>query len=244
MWCHIQSNSNQKLKGKLSTCRRFANPSTFVKSPMNMSLKCSTQESSKRSDSPFSSPLFLVRKHNADLSKPPATWYRQASAQLQAHQWINPGSSLSNETLCKTWLMRSHKNPSSRYSISPKDSLTKSCMTPEGVTAFSVPGMGHFKYVRSAMGVVSSPAMFQKMMEKGAWSRQSSVPISRWHYHCLRFIQRPPATPAPNTHGTQKAQCQVEPKKSHNLAKRKWLILDMNCLTRPSNQVCAMSKKS
>ena len=118
----------------------------------------------QRSDSPFSSPLFLVRKHNADLSKPPATWYRQVHNYKRINELIQaPAYPMRH--------MQDMIDEVSQKSIFSVLDLSQGFFNqvlhdPEGVTAFSVPGMGHFKYVRSAMGVVSSPAMFQKMMEK------------------------------------------------------------------------------
>ena len=118
----------------------------------------------QRSDSPFSSPLFLVRKHNADLSKPPATWYRTVHNYREVNKLIQAPSYPMRH-------MADMIDEVSQFSIFSVLDLSQGffnqvCHDPHGLTAFSVPGRGHFEYVRTAMGVVSSPAMFQRMMEK------------------------------------------------------------------------------
>ena len=117
----------------------------------------------EHSNSPFSSPLFLVRKHNADVSKPPATWYRQVHNYKEVNKLIQtPAFPMRHmqETIDEV----SQKTIFTVLDLS-QGFYNQVCNDPLGVTAFSVPGRGHFQYTRSAMGISSSPSAFQSMME-------------------------------------------------------------------------------
>ena len=128
----------------------------------------------QRSDSHFSSPLFLVRKHNADLSKPPATWYRTVHNYKEVNKLIQaPAYPMRH--------MQDMIDEVSQFSIFSVLDLSQGffnqvCKDPHGLTAFSVPGRGHFEYLRSAMGIVSSPAMFQRMMKRVLDSVKAAFP--------------------------------------------------------------------
>ena len=115
------------------------------------------------SDSPWSSPILMVRKQNADPKLPLSSQYRLVHNYKKVNELINPPSyPLSN-------LYQLLDEVASKKIFSVLDLsqgyFNQRCLDPHGATAFNVPGRGTFQYCKSPMGINSSPSNFQKLTE-------------------------------------------------------------------------------
>ena len=116
------------------------------------------------SNSPFSSPLMLIKKAGADSSKPLLEQYRVVNDFRKLNSNIVKDSypmqniySLIDEVaaakiasvidLRSAFFMQELEDSSKKY------------------TSFPVPGMGHFEYNRSPQGLINSPSSFQRLLD-------------------------------------------------------------------------------
>lgn len=116
------------------------------------------------STSPFCSPLLLVRKANADSSKPIVEQFRvvhdyrdlNSNTVRDAYPLHNLYDLIDKVAASKVWSVIDLSSGFWNQVLDPKSSA---------YTAFSVPGKGHFEYTRSAQGLCNSPASFQRMLD-------------------------------------------------------------------------------
>ena len=115
------------------------------------------------SDSPWSSPIMMVRKANADPNLPLTSQYRMVHNYKKVNELIKP-SSYPLTNLYQLIDEVASKNVYSVLDLS-QGYFNQRCEDPNGATAFNVPGKGTFIYARTPMGVNSSPAAFQRLTE-------------------------------------------------------------------------------
>ena len=117
----------------------------------------------RRSTSPFSSPLMLVRKANADPSLPITQQYRV----VHNYKKVNENITRCAYPLRNLYELIDNVAKGKVYTVIDLSQgyFNQQCIDPEGASAFSVPGMGHFEYVKSPMGINSSPAYFQRLLD-------------------------------------------------------------------------------
>ena len=117
----------------------------------------------RHSTSPFSSPIMLVRKAGADPAGPLTSTYRVV------HNYVRLNSNLDT---C-SYPLRHVQDLIDEVAAGKVRSIfdlsqgffNQTLDDPQGATAFSVPGRGLFEYLRSPMGVASSPAYFQRLLD-------------------------------------------------------------------------------
>jgi hypothetical protein len=115
------------------------------------------------STSPFNSPLMLVKKPNADPSKPIEQRYRvchnytrvNTNLKVCSYPLTNLYSLLDSVGAAKCW---------STLDLA-QGFFQQRLVDPHGASAFSVPGKGLYEYLRSPMGISSSPGMFQRLLD-------------------------------------------------------------------------------
>jgi transposase InsO family protein len=116
------------------------------------------------SNSPFSAPLLIVAKPSA-TTRPadPASWrtcldYRAINANTvrDSYPLWNISDLLHRVSTSKLWSVIDCKHGFFNQLLSDD-----SCK----FTAFSLPGIGHFEFTRSAMGLTNSPACFQRLLD-------------------------------------------------------------------------------
>jgi hypothetical protein len=118
----------------------------------------------RRSVSPFSSPLMLVRKGDAKPDKPLIEQYRVVhdyrrlndNTVKDSYPMRNLYELLDSVAQAKVW---SVIDLSSGFW---NQSLTERA---KPYTAFGLPGQGHWEYTRSAQGLTNSPAAFQRLLD-------------------------------------------------------------------------------
>ena len=117
----------------------------------------------RKSTSPFCSPLMLVRKANAKPGEPLTFQYRMV------HNYKKVNLLLKR---CAYPLRNIHElidrvAENKIYTVIDLSQgyFNQQLKDPHGVSAFSVPGKGHFEYVKSPMGLNSSPAFFQRLLD-------------------------------------------------------------------------------
>ena len=118
----------------------------------------------QKSDSPFSSPLMLVKKANAKPSQPIVEQYRvvhdyrqlNANTVKDSYPMHNLYDLIDKVSQAKVWSV-----------IDLSSGFWNQRLDPESrkYTAFGVPGKGHFEYTRSAQGLCNSPPSFQRLLD-------------------------------------------------------------------------------
>ena len=101
------------------------------------------------STSVFNSPLMLVKKPNADPTKPLGEQYRLVHNYIELNKLIAP---------CSYPLRH-------LYELLEEVASGKVFSVLEETTSFSIPGYGQFTYNRSPQGLNSSPAYFQRLLD-------------------------------------------------------------------------------
>ena len=118
----------------------------------------------QRSNSPFSSPLMLVRKANADSTKPLVEQYRV----VHDYRRLNDNTIKDSYPLHNLYDLIDKVSQAKLWSVIDLSSgfwnqeLDKAS---QKYTAFGLPGMGHFEYTRSAQGLCNSPPAFQRLLD-------------------------------------------------------------------------------
>ena len=117
----------------------------------------------RRSVSPFSSPLMLVRKQNADPSAPVTQQYRV----VHNYKKVNLNIERCAYPLRNLYELLDNVSKGKVYTVIDLSQgyFNQKCVDPMGATAFSLPSVGHFEYVKSPMGINSSPAFFQRLLD-------------------------------------------------------------------------------
>lgn len=118
----------------------------------------------RKSTSPFSSPLMLVKKANADEKKPmEENWrvvhdFRRLNGLTvrDAYPLQNIHDLIDSVAQAELWSVIDLSNGFWNQSLE-EDSKAK--------TAFGLPGIGHFEYQKSAQGLANSPAAFQRLLD-------------------------------------------------------------------------------
>jgi len=110
----------------------------------------------KRSDSPWSSPAFLIKKKNGE-------WrliidYRDTNKRCRKNSHPLPDIPTTLNTLKKAKFVSTLDMQSGYYQI-PMDEASQE------ITAFSIPGIGHFEFVVMPFGLSTAPGIFQASME-------------------------------------------------------------------------------
>ena len=117
----------------------------------------------RASTSPFSSHLMMVKKANADPNLPISTQYRVVHNYKKVNENIKPCS----YPLSNLYSLIDEVSQGKYYTVLDLSQgyFNQKVIDKHGATAFSVPGLGTFEYLRSPMGINSSPAYFQRLME-------------------------------------------------------------------------------
>ena len=119
----------------------------------------------RKSNSPFSSPLMLVKKANADKSKPLMEQYRV----------VNDFRKLNANTVRDSYPMQNlyeliddvaNSNVASVIDLRSAFFLQELEESSRKYTSFPVPGRGLFEYCRSPQGLVNSPSTFQRLLDQ------------------------------------------------------------------------------
>ena len=115
------------------------------------------------STSPFNSPLMLVKKPNSDPSKPIEQRFRVC------HNYTKVNSNLKVCSYPLNNLSGLVESVAAGKIFTTLDLaqgfFQQRLVDPHGASAFSVPGKGLFEYLRSPMGIASSPGMFQRLLD-------------------------------------------------------------------------------
>ena len=117
----------------------------------------------RRSTSPFSSPLMLVRKANANPNKPISQQYRI----VHNYKKVNENIERCAYPLRNLYELIDNVSKGKVYTVIDLSQgyFNQKCKDEQGATAFSLPSVGHFEYVKSPMGINSSPAFFQRLLD-------------------------------------------------------------------------------
>ena len=117
----------------------------------------------RKSTSPFSSPLMLVRKQHADPSMPITHQYRV----VHNYKKVNENIERCAYPLRNLYELIDNVSKGRVYTVIDLSQgyFNQQCIDKHGATAFSLPGKGHFEYVKSPMGINSSPAFFQRLLD-------------------------------------------------------------------------------
>ena len=117
----------------------------------------------RKSTSPFSSPLMLVRKASADPEAPISQQYRI----VHNYKKVNENIERCAYPLRNLYELIDNVSKGKVYTVIDLSQgyFNQRCSDPFGATAFSLPGKGHFEYVKSPMGINSSPAFFQRLLD-------------------------------------------------------------------------------
>ena len=119
----------------------------------------------RSSNSPFSSPLMLVKKAGADPSKPVMEQYRV----------VNDFRKLNANTVRDSYPMQNIYQLIDQVAAAKVATvidlrsaffLQELAEDSRKYTSFPVPGKGLFEYCRSAQGLVNSPSTFQRLLDK------------------------------------------------------------------------------
>ena len=117
----------------------------------------------RKSNSVFNSPLMLVKKPHADPSKPLAEQYRLVHNYVEVNKNISPCS----YPLRHLYELLDEVASGKIYSVLDLSQgfFQQHLLDPHQATAFSIPGVGQYSYVRSPQGMNSSPAYFQRLLD-------------------------------------------------------------------------------
>lgn len=118
----------------------------------------------QKSNSPFSSPLLLVKKANAKPTQPIVEQYRvvhdyrqlNANTVKDSYPMHNLYDLIDRVSQAKVWSVIDLSSGFWNQELDPKS---------REYTAFGVPGVGHFEYTRSAQGLSNSPPSFQRLLD-------------------------------------------------------------------------------
>ena len=115
------------------------------------------------STSVFNSPLMLVKKPNADPTKPLAEQYRLVHNYVELNKSISPCS----YPLRHLYELLDEVASGKIFSVLDLSQgfFQQSLIDPHESTSFSIPGYGQFTYNRSPQGLNSSPAYFQRLLD-------------------------------------------------------------------------------
>ena len=115
------------------------------------------------SNSPWSSPIMMVKKANADPNLPLASQFRMVHNYKKVNELIKPSS----YPLTNLYQLIDEVASKKIYTVLDLSQgyFNQRCIDEQGATAFNVPGRGTFVYCRSPMGINSSPAAFQRLTE-------------------------------------------------------------------------------
>lgn len=118
----------------------------------------------QRSTSPFCSPLLLVKKANSTASQPLVEQYRV----VHDFRALNDNTIRDSYPLHNLYDLIDRVAAAKIWSVIDLSSgFWNQQLTPDSrpLTAFAVPGIGHFEYTRSAQGLCNSPAAFQRLLD-------------------------------------------------------------------------------
>ena len=117
----------------------------------------------RKSTSPFSSPLMLVRKASAKPSDPITQQYRI----VHNYKKVNENIERCSYPLRNLYELIDRVAEGKVYTVIDLSQgyFNQKVIDPQGASAFSVPGLGLFEYTRSPMGINSSPAFFQRLLD-------------------------------------------------------------------------------
>ena len=115
------------------------------------------------SNSPWSSPIMMVKKANADPKLPVASQYRMVHNYKKVNELIKPSS----YPLTNLYQLIDEVASRKIYTVLDLSQgyFNQRCIDKHGATAFNVPGRGTYIYNKSPMGTSSSPAAFQRLTE-------------------------------------------------------------------------------
>ena len=115
------------------------------------------------STSVFNSPLMLVKKPNADPSKPLGEQYRLVHNYIELNKLIAPCS----YPLRHLYELLDEVASGKVFSVLDlsQEFFQQTLIDPQETTSFSIPGYGQFTYNRSPQGLNSSPAYFQRLLD-------------------------------------------------------------------------------
>ena len=118
----------------------------------------------RRSTSPFCSPTLLVKKANADPSKPLVEQYRV----VHDYRALNANVVRDAYPLQQLYeLIDKVASSPVKTVIDLANGFFNQCLdeASRAYTAFGLPGIGHFEYTRSAQGLCNSPSAFQRLLD-------------------------------------------------------------------------------
>ena len=119
----------------------------------------------RKSTSPFSSPLMLIKKPHADPTKPIFEQYRV----VNDFRKLNANTVRDSYPMQNLYQLIDEVASSSVASVIDLRSaffLQELEESSRKYTSFPVPGRGLFEYCRSAQGLVNSPSTFQRLLDK------------------------------------------------------------------------------
>ena len=111
----------------------------------------------------FNSPLMLVKKPNADPTKPLGEQYRLVHNYIELNKFIAPFS----YPLRHLYKLLDEVASGKVFSVQDLSQgfFQQTLIDPKETTSFSIPGYGQFTYNRSPQGLNSSPAYFQRLLD-------------------------------------------------------------------------------
>ena len=117
----------------------------------------------RHSTSPFSSPLMIIRKASASPMEPINDQYRV----VHNYKRINDNILACSYPLRNLHELLDYVAAGKIHSVIDLSQgyFNQQVIDPHGATAFSVPGKGLFEYTKSPMGINSSPAYFQRLLD-------------------------------------------------------------------------------
>ena len=117
----------------------------------------------RASTSPFSSPLMMIKKANADINLPLTSHYRV----VHNYKRVNETIVSCSYPLSNLYELIDEVSQGKYFTVLDLSQgyFNQECIDPHGATAFTVPGRGTYEYLRSPMGTKSSPSYFQRLME-------------------------------------------------------------------------------
>ena len=118
----------------------------------------------QKSNSPFSSPLMLVKKANSKSDQPIVEQYRvvhdyrqlNANTIKDSYPMHNLYDLIDKVSQAKVWSVIDLSSGFWNQQLHPDS---------QHLTAFGVPGKGHYQYTRSAQGLCNSPPAFQRLLD-------------------------------------------------------------------------------
>ena len=116
------------------------------------------------SNSPYSSPLMLVRKGDASPSKPLIEQYRV----VHDYRRLNDNTVKDSYPMRQLYELLDRVANAKVWSVIDLSSgFWNQELEPgsRALTAFGLPGLGHWEYKRSAQGLCNSPAAFQRLLD-------------------------------------------------------------------------------